>query len=155
MQHMQLLVHTDGGSRGNPGPAACGFVLRLGDSWQWIDGIDLGAQTNNVAEYQGILAALHAVASHLPLLQQKGMDSVLCHLDSELVVKQLQGLYKVKDGTLQDLHAQVKVAMHALPIPVTVTHVRREQNKLADLVVNAVLDGTLDILKTEYRYDRN
>jgi ribonuclease HI len=152
---MELSVHTDGGARGNPGPAACGFVLRIADTWQWVDAVLLGDQTNNTAEYQGLIHAAAAVSTYRDRIIACGVTKVVFHLDSELVVKQVQGVYRVKEPSLQVLHRQVGTTLAEMGIPYTVVHVRREHNKLADALVNAALDGNLDQLKQEYCYDRN
>lgn len=127
-------LNTDGGARGNPGPAAIGIVLK-DENKNSIEtkGIYLGNTTNNFAEYKGILEGLK-------LAKIKGVTEINCFLDSELVVKQLLGLYKVKEETLKLLHKEVKEIEKEF-IKVTYTHVRREFNKEADLIVNKVLDS--------------
>jgi ribonuclease HI len=100
----------------------------------------IGDATNNVAEYTGVLDAI----AQIILLQENHTFSKLnFFLDSELVQRQLLGQYKVKESTLQQLHSQVTSQLRTLGIPFTFTHVRREQNKVADSLVNAALDGKL------------
>jgi ribonuclease HI len=127
-------LSTDGGARGNPGPAAYGYVLEAGDGTV-LDarGEAIGVATNNVAEYRGLLAGLEAAL-------ERGVEEVEVVSDSELVVKQMRGEYKVKNETLRDLVD----AAHALESRfrrVTYTAVRREHNELADRLVNEALDS--------------
>ncbi|MDP9325001.1 MAG: ribonuclease HI family protein [Candidatus Dormibacteraeota bacterium] len=133
-----LVIHTDGGSRGNPGPAAIGVVIEVEKEGQSevIREIAerIGVASNNVAEYRAIIRGLEAA-------KQLGADSVSSLLDSQLVVEQLNGNYRVKHDDLKPLHTRVKQLAAAFPL-VTFQHVRREQNKEADRLVNAALDGT-------------
>ena len=130
---MKLISYTDGGSRNNPGPAACGLVLQdeLGNVVHQA-GQYIGTATNNEAEYQALLLALEKA-------KELGAGEVRCHLDSELVVKQLNRQYKVKDEKMKALFARVNQACLAFD-KVEFVHVRREQNKLADKLVNEALD---------------
>ncbi|HEV3233505.1 MAG TPA: ribonuclease HI family protein [Candidatus Dormibacteraeota bacterium] len=132
-----LVIHTDGGSRGNPGPAAIGVVIEVekeGRS-EVIQEIAerIGVASNNVAEYRAIIRGLEAA-------RELGADSVTSLLDSQLVVEQLNGNYRVKHADLKPLHALVKQLAAEFPL-VTFQHVRREQNEEADRLVNAALDG--------------
>lgn len=134
-----LSVHTDGGSRGNPGPAALGVHLSgpLGvrEHCRY-----LGVATNNVAEYTAVIDALDIVQEYLE--EAKGeVKGVQFFLDSELVVRQLNGIYRVKDVTLQDLWIRVQSRARQLGVPCTFHHVRRENNKDADRLVNQALDA--------------
>jgi ribonuclease HI len=134
MEIKKYSVNTDGGSRGNPGPAAIGLVIRDQDG-KIIEefGKTIGNQTNNYAEYFALITALEKLKSF-------GATQVECILDSELVVKQLKGEYKVKELTLQRMHQQVLVLSNNFD-QVVFRHVRREQNKEADKLVNRALDG--------------
>lgn len=125
-----IKVFTDGGSRGNPGPAAAGYVVfdDAGNIRQKC-GKYLGVATNNEAEYQGVIEALTA----LPDLE------LAFFLDSLLVVNQLNGLWKIKEPRLRDLLMQVKQLENNRKI--TYTHVPREKNFEADLLVNETLDS--------------
>jgi len=129
-----LIANIDGGARGNPGPAAYGVVIRnaKGEVLQeW--GEYLGLQTNNVAEYSGLLAALdYAVGKKYPSLK------VLS--DSELLVRQMRGQYKVKNSALQELFDRAQALVRRLQ-QFSVEHVPRERNKEADRLVNQVLDS--------------
>jgi ribonuclease HI len=129
----KLIIHTDGGARGNPGPAALGvFITDETGAVLKEHGRYLGEQTNNYAEYMAIIDALqHA--------KEFGADEVDMYMDSELAVKQLNGEYRVKNTGLALLFMQV----HNLRLgfkKVRFTHVRRERNKDADRLVNAAID---------------
>jgi ribonuclease HI len=127
------IIHTDGAARGNPGPAAFAYVIeRPGESA--IEGSGcLGETTNNVAEYTALIRALeHA--------HRLGGRRIQVHSDSELMVKQMQGAYKVKHPGLQPLYQQAKKEADRFE-NVTYQHVRREANKRADELCNNALDG--------------
>ncbi|MCC6405207.1 MAG: ribonuclease HI family protein [Candidatus Yanofskybacteria bacterium] len=134
-------IHTDGGSRGNPGPAASGFVIDGPDFGRVEHGEKLGVATNNVAEYTAVLLALRKLKS---LIGTEHAKSATVHVkaDSELLVKQLNGEYKVRDANLRAIFLDVWNARLDFG-SVTFQHVRREQNKDADRMVNAALDGEL------------
>ncbi len=130
----RALTWSDGGARGNPGPAAIGAVVKCDGSDKKIDISErIGEATNNVAEYRAILAALSAAL-------ELGAERVLCRLDSELVVKQLNGDYRIRDARLIELARKVK-ALEEKFRQVEYVHVRREQNKEADKLVNKALDA--------------
>ena len=131
---MKARLSTDGGARGNPGPAAFGYVLEAGDGTV-LDarGEAIGVATNNVAEYRGLLAGLAAAL-------ERGVEEVDVVSDSELVVKQMRGEYKVKNETLRDLVDEAQ-ALESRFRRVTYTAVRREHNELADRLVNEALDS--------------
>lgn len=130
---VEATLFADGGSRGNPGPAASGAVL-VDDSGAVIGeaGRYLGVATNNVAEWTALLIGLE-------MALDRGMRSLRVRLDSELVVKQLCGEYRVKNPDLQVLHKRV-VSLTRRFEYLDVAHVRRAQNVLADALVNRVLD---------------
>ena len=130
---MKLTTFTDGGARGNPGPAAAGIVIK-NDRGETVAafGVWLGHQTNNYAEYTALLSALQKS-------KELGATEVDCVLDSELVVKQIRREYKVKEPTLQKLFVQVYNLAEQFK-KVTYQHVRRENNKEADEEVNKILD---------------
>jgi ribonuclease HI len=136
MEIKKYFVNTDGGSRGNPGSAAIGIVIRNADN-QIIEeyGEKIGNQTNNYAEYMALITALEKV-------QVLGATQVECILDSELVVKQLKGEYKVKELTLQQLHQKILILANNFE-QVIFRHVKRELNKEADKLVNKALDGLM------------
>ena len=127
-------LHFDGGSRGNPGPAAYGWVLYGPDGDEVdSDGVKIGSATNNVAEWTGLLRGLeHAVARGIRNLSVRG--------DSELVVKQVTGVYRVKNAALKPLAEQVAGVLRSFD-HVDVKHVYRDDNARADAVANEALDG--------------
>ncbi len=130
-----LTIHTDGASRGNPGAAAFAYVIR-GEGPTLIEEADcLGQMTNNQAEYTALVRALeHA-------LELGPHHRLLIHSDSELMVKQMNGEYRVKNEELRDLYQQACTLRRRFDGPVTIRHVRREQNKRADELCNEALDG--------------
>ncbi len=131
-----FIIYSDGGARGNPGPAAIGAVILSSDG-EVVEEIarTIGETTNNQAEYQAIIAGLEAA-------KQLGAEAVECFLDSELVVKQLKREYKVKNKELAPLFLKV----HNLSVQfkkISYTHVPREKNKEADRLVNEALDAVV------------
>jgi ribonuclease HI len=127
-------LSTDGGARGNPGPAAFAYVLEDEDgSLLESHGEAIGRATNNVAEYRGLIAGLEAALRH-------GVDELDVISDSELVVKQMRGEYKVKNAALRELSTQAARLARRLG-DVRYTAVRREHNELADRLVNEALDA--------------
>lgn len=129
-----IIAHADGGSRGNPGPAACAAILYDAGGEELLRrGALVGRLTNNTAEYEGVLLALQ-------LAKTLGACRVVLRIDSELVVKQIQGSYKVRHADLKPYHTRVMELVRGFG-SFTVEHVRREKNKAADALVNATLDG--------------
>jgi ribonuclease HI len=131
---VKATLFADGGSRGNPGPAASGAVLfdESGAVLREV-GTYLGVATNNVAEWTGLLTGLEAALD-------LGVDDLAVRLDSELVVKQISGAYRVKNEGLIPLHAKAKLLLRKFA-RVDVQHVRRKMNAAADALVNQVLDA--------------
>jgi ribonuclease H / adenosylcobalamin/alpha-ribazole phosphatase len=127
-------LSTDGGARGNPGPAAYGYVLETEDG-HVLDarGEAIGTATNNVAEYRGLIAGLESAL-------QRGVEELEVVSDSELVVKQMEGEYKVKNETLKELQLEASELASRLR-RVSYTAVRRAHNELADSLVNEALDS--------------
>jgi ribonuclease HI len=127
-------LSTDGGARGNPGPAAFGYVLETDDGTV-LDarGQRIGVATNNVAEYRALVAGLEAAL-------ERGVTRLEVVSDSELLVKQMRGEYKVKNTALRALHDAAAELERELG-DVTYTAVRREHNELADRLVNDALDA--------------
>lgn len=129
----KLTIYTDGGARGNPGPAAIGVVIyTTGEKPIKQIAKYIGDATNNQAEYKALITGLQEA-------QSLGAKQVTCYLDSELVVRQLQGKYKVKEPQLQVLIAQAFNLSNKF-LSVEYSHVPREKNKLADKLVNKALD---------------
>ncbi len=131
--HTKLITYTDGGARGNPGPAALGVVIKDA-SGKTVAGYGkyLGEQTNNFAEYSALISALQKA-------KELGAMEVECILDSELVTKQMNRQYKVKEPSLQKLFIQAFNLTSQFK-KVTFKHTRRENNKEADAWVNKALD---------------
>lgn len=126
-------LNTDGGARGNPGPAALGFLIKDATGNVVKSGGEyLGKTTNNCAEYKALIKGLTEALA-------LGVKELTCYLDSELVVKHLTGEYRVKDSNLKSLFDQVKLLMDKLN-EVKFVHVPRAKNKEADKIVNDVLD---------------
>src|SRR5246127_2990980 len=128
-----LVAHSDGGARGNPGPAGYGVVIK-DESGRKVAALSeyLGHQTNNFAEYQGLIAALEYALEHGP----KALKLIS---DSELLVRQIKGIYKVKNATLQDLHARAKDLIAKLEW-FSIRHALRENNQEADRLANDAMD---------------
>lgn len=135
-----ITAYIDGGARGNPGPAGYGVRIENedGDVLAELHGA-LGIATNNVAEYNGLLAALRWAADH-------GEPDVLIRADSELLVKQMRGEYKVRNAGLQPLYARARLLVSQLG-RVRFEHVRREQNKEADRLSNLGMDEAERLLE--------
>jgi ribonuclease HI len=130
----KLVVNVDGGARGNPGPAAIAAVLQSpGGEVLEERGERIGRATNNVAEYRALLLGIERAAA-------LGAKEIELIGDSELVVRQVKGEYKVKDAAMRELHAQVKSALGDFE-RWSIRHVRRERNAEADRLVNEALDG--------------
>ena len=131
---MKLIVHVDGGSRGNPGPAAAGAVLSTPDGEVVDEATELlGIVSNNVAEYRALLLGLQRA-------RDLGATEVEAVNDSELIAKQVNGQYKVKHADMKPLHAEALAALQGFD-RWAVRTVRREQNAHADARVNAALDA--------------
>ena len=132
---MKARLFTDGGARGNPGPAAYGFVIEAEDGTVLAaEGKAIGTATNNVAEYSGLVAGLEkALELHVPRVEVIS--------DSELMVKQMRGEYRVKNAALRGLHTEANALARRLE-EVEYRHVKRAHNELADRLVNEALDTT-------------
>lgn len=128
-----LIAHSDGGARGNPGPAGYGVVIK-DETGRTVASLSeyLGHQTNNFAEYQGLIGALEYAIAHGP----KALKLIS---DSELLVKQIKGVYKVKNATLQDLHGRAKELIAQMDW-FSIGHAFREQNRDADRLANEAMD---------------
>jgi ribonuclease HI len=130
----RLVVNVDGGARGNPGPAAIGVVVSMPDGEVLEEHADrIGSATNNIAEYRALMLGLERALA-------LGAREVELIGDSELVVRQVQGEYKVRDEVLWRLHKHVIRALAEFD-SWSIRHVRREENEAADRLVNEVLDA--------------
>lgn len=136
---MPASLHTDGGARGNPGPAGIGVVLADEHGEVVADlAKGIGATTNNVAEYQALLAGLE-------LALDRGIRELDVYLDSKLVVSQVSGEWKIKDERLRALAAKAQILMGKFD-SISIQHVRREQNADADALANQGMDAAaLDV----------
>ncbi len=138
-----LIAHSDGGARGNPGPAAYGVVIQ-DEAGRKITTLSeyLGHQTNNFAEYQGLMAALEYAMA-------QGHKALKVISDSELLVRQIRGTYKVKNATLRDLHARAKQLIARLEW-FSIEHALRQHNQEADRLANEAMDkGTGRVARTD------
>lgn len=138
----KIYINTDGGSRGNPGPAAIGVVFSDEKGQVFHNYKEcIGIATNNEAEYRAIIKALEILSKSSWFSENNSSDNeVVCRLDSQLVVEQLKGNYKVKQEHLAVLVQEVKDISQNFEFKLTFTHVPREENKLADKLVNEALD---------------
>ncbi|HVZ12147.1 MAG TPA: ribonuclease HI family protein [Patescibacteria group bacterium] len=144
-----LIIYTDGGSRGNPGPAAYGFVV-FDENKKMIyeEGKNLGIQTNNYAEYMAIVESLRWVQKSIVSPDIIGVSSQLSvvnyFMDSMLCAMQLSGKWKIKSETIRALFYEVKKLEEEIGLPISYQHVRREFNKEADRMVNLALDEIMN-----------
>jgi len=140
----KLLIFTDGGSRGNPGPAAIGVVIKYqiaNSKYQKIVefGKRIGETTNNIAEYQAVIEALRWIKENYSIAQLFDC-SIVFFLDSKLVVNQLNGLFKVKDAKIRELIIKIRELEQEVGGNVSYFLIPREKNKEADFLVNQVLN---------------
>jgi ribonuclease HI len=133
---MNATIYTDGGSLNNPGQAAYAYVIYFDNTLQEKKGEAIGIATNNIAEYTGLIKALEKVKE---LKKNHQIDKIFVYADSELMVKQLNGLYKVKNGELQSKVFTVRGLEQEIGTPITYTHVLREKNTVADSLVKKAL----------------
>ena len=136
---MHFTIHADGGARGNPGPAGAGAMIRdeLGNSVGAVSAF-LGHRTNNFAEYEAVILAFHKLFELVPE-GKRAATEVVVKMDSELVVKQMKGEYKVKHPVLKEQQARLIQALGAFG-NVAFMHVPRAQNKDADALANEAMD---------------
>lgn len=144
MKYPDLIIHTDGGSRGNPGPAAIGVIVTT-SSEETVFEISkyIGHETNNVAEYSAVIHSLQYLQDH-----SVEAEKITYVLDSELIVRQILGIYKVKEPKLIILCQNVKDLIHKQKIKhglksINFINVLRNENKHADQLVNQALDAAL------------
>ncbi len=129
-----LVLHTDGASRGNPGHAGIGIVLENGHGKTLVEwGAYIGKKTNNEAEYQALLKGLEFAMAYHP-------DQLTIYLDSQLIVRQILGEYRVKNKRLKSLHERVRKALTSIP-KWKIAHVPRELNQRADQLANQAIDA--------------
>ena len=137
MKHT-VALYTDGGARGNPGPAGAGAVVYENGKETATVSRFLGVQTNNWAEYEALILALDTARKKIKNISSY---TVMVHMDSELIVKQMKGEYKVRDSALKKQHARVQEILKKYFSGVSFTHVRREMNTRADELANQAMDS--------------
>lgn len=139
MSEEELVIYSDGGARGNPGPAAAAFIINRNGRVIHSQGKYLGISTNNFAEYSGVLIAL----TWLKRNPNKIVRKVKFFLDSELVVNQLKGEYKIKNPKLKEVMSKIKKIEKDLKNKIEYDSIPRTKNKIADHLVNKVLNQKL------------
>lgn len=140
MKYTQLTINSDGGARGNPGPAAYGFVITDDKSdVLYEEGKYIGQTTNNVAEYTGVLESLSWIVKNV----LTPPETIQVIVDSELVARQLSGIYKVKNENLREFYTAIKTLEQRIGTQIFYISVPRSQNKMADALVNRALDREL------------
>lgn len=136
-----LSIYCDGGARGNPGPAASAFVVIAQNQVIHQAGQSLGATTNNVAEYTAVLLAMQWLSEKVRA-ENWNLHTVNFYLDSNLVVNQITGKFKIKHPNLQRLHQQVSHLLAGLSLSINFAYIPRSRNYLADALVNRTLDSS-------------
>ncbi len=132
---MVLHGHTDGASRGNPGESGIGVILRNeGGEVVYSSGFYIGVATNNVAEYSALIHCLEKA-------RELGCTELFINSDSELMVRQMSGTYKVKNARLRQYFEKARKLIDSSPFRCTIRYVDREQNRDADMLANAGIDG--------------
>lgn len=143
---MKLTINCDGGARGNPGPAGIGILINQNAKCKNIEiSKYIGTATNNQAEYQAVIEALKYIDSNFP----KSAIEADFLLDSQLVVEQLNGNYKIKNEGLKPLFWQIRELLMQIGGKVSFTHIRREQNAQADKLVNEAIDNSKSKIKDQ------
>ncbi len=138
---MIVNIFTDGGARGNPGPAGYGVVVKTFDNKIiYQKSSYLGIKTNNEAEYAGLISALQWLKDNY---QNLDINQVTINSDSQLLICQIQGLYKVKAENLKLLFAQSRDLLEKIPFSIIFKHIPREENVLADQLANQAMDSRL------------
>jgi ribonuclease HI len=131
-------LYVDGAARNNPGPAGAGFYLLKNGKPVLKQGMFLGKKTNNQAEYLALLLGIYYAQQHMG--QE---DRLIIKADSQLMVRQVQGVYKIKNSALAQLHAAIRSMLDALNF--TIEHVPREENRVADTLANAGIDKKIPV----------
>lgn len=136
----KIIVYTDGGARGNPGPAGIGVVVELPDGTKKRYKHYIGKTTNNIAEYTALTLGLSKAAI---FVGEYNVETVEVRADSELLIKQMNGEYKVKNAGLRPLFERAK-ALSAIFHKIEFVHIPREKNREADALVNEAIDETIE-----------
>lgn len=142
MSLIELNIYTDGGSIYNPGPAAYAFVVYLEQKIIASFSKSLGNKTNNFAEYSGLVAALEWVKQNTKKESDR-ISKIICHSDSELMVNQLNGKYKVKNSAIRNFIFTIRILEQEIQTPILYTYIPREKNQLADSLVKKELTPEL------------
>ena len=141
IKNNNLNIFTDGGARGNPGPAAVGVVIKNQNGEEIkAFGKFIGRATNNVAEYQGVITALEWLSENLQIFESPDSCQINFYLDSNLVVNQLNGFYKIKDLKLKKLIIEVKNLERKIKVKIFYKFIPRAKNYQADSLVNQTLN---------------
>lgn len=145
MEQTKILnIYTDGGSRGNPGPAALGVYIENDNGEMLVEiGKTLGITTNNIAEYSAIVAGLTWILENKEALIN--LSKINFFMDSNLAASQLNGIYKIKNANLRALFFIAKQREAEIKVPIYYTHIPREENKKADRLVNLALDNKMNL----------
>lgn len=130
-----MIIYCDGGSRGNPGPAACAFVVTVNEKEIYSQGKYLGTETNNVAEYMAVSIALDWIISN------PTKEEIIFNLDSQLIERQINGIYRVRDIKLIKLHDKIKMKIGMIKSKLEFKWNYRTSNEKADTLVNKTLDN--------------
>lgn len=138
MEKQGTIIFSDGGARGNPGPGACAFIIRQNGRTLSRGSKYLGKVTNNFAEYSGVLLALDWLAKNSSYVT--GNDPITFFMDSELVVNQINGKYKIKNVVLKKLYQEIEEIIDKNNLRLLFKSIPRSKNKTADLLVNQELD---------------
>lgn len=133
-------IYSDGGSRGNPGPGASAFVVYKNSEEIYKKSYFFKNTTNNIAEYFAALMAVTWVEKNTKNINTSSIDF---YMDSELIVKQLNGIYKIKSDNLRRAYEKIKSILNKLKIKISFIHIPREKNKIADKMVNETMDENL------------
>lgn len=133
---MDLTLHTDGGSRNNPGEAAIAYIIRNKGKEIYANHRAIGIATNNVAEYTALIDGLDYIYTYI---QNNEVKSISVFSDSQLMVRQMLGNYKIKDATIKILAAKAKSVIQKIDKPVNFTHILREKNSETDALVKKSL----------------
>ncbi|MBD3362615.1 reverse transcriptase-like protein [Candidatus Dojkabacteria bacterium] len=139
MKKERYSLFSDGGARGNPGPAGIGFLVFKGKKLIKFDGKYIGISTNNKAEYKALIMGLKQI-------QKLNIKEIVCYLDSELIVKQIKGEYKVKSPDLKPLFETVQTYLSKIK-NISFVHIPRSSNSFADKLANIALDAAEDSQK--------
>lgn len=135
---MDLVIHADGGARGNPGPAGFGVTIQSQGMTLYEKGEYLGVKTNNEAEYLGLIHALTWVVNQQQYLD---LNKIEFYMDSQLVVRQVNNIYKIKALHLKALKTQVDQLLSRINVKITFTDIRRDLNSRADQLANEAMDA--------------